>query len=71
MISIILKVAHIQPFYDHYKHEFYKPKDGLNKNKSTSFASVLENEVRSQYTKKQLNRQAVANIKAPSCPPNW
>jgi len=43
VITIILKVVFAQPIYDHYKHDFQKLKDRLNKEKSASFASVLEN----------------------------
>lgn len=45
---MIMKVGLVQPVYDYYKHELYKPKKELNKKKATSFASVLENTIRSQ-----------------------
>lgn len=45
---MILKVAFAQPVYDHHKHDLHKPKDGLNKKKSASFANVLENIIKSQ-----------------------
>lgn len=46
MIDIILKVALAQPACDHYKQDFQKPKDGLSKKASTSFASILQNAIK-------------------------
>jgi len=47
---MISKVVFVQPVYDHYKHDFYKPKDGTNKKKVASFASVLGNVIKGQST---------------------
>lgn len=46
---MILKVASIQPVRDHHKQNFRnQSKDGLNKKKPTSFASVLEDTIKSK-----------------------
>ena len=43
---MILKVAFAQPVYDHRKHDLQRPKDGLNKRKSASFAIAAAAAVR-------------------------
>ena len=48
VIDMILKVVLVQPVCDYYKQDFKKSTDGLNKKKSTSFASILENAIKSQ-----------------------
>ncbi len=49
---MILKVALVQPVYDYHKQDLYKSKEGFNKKKSTSFASVLENTIKCQCADK-------------------
>jgi hypothetical protein len=46
MVSKIEKIT--QPVFDYRKHNLQKPKDGLKKKESTSFASVLENTIKSR-----------------------
>ena len=55
---MILKVAFVQPVYDHYKHDLYKPKDGPDKKKPASFASVLGKVITAQSTGEQARSSA-------------
>lgn len=48
---MIMKVAFVQPIYDHYRKDTQTPKDGLHKKKSSSFASVLGNLMKAQSTR--------------------
>ena len=45
---MILKVTLIQPTCDQNRNDLPKSKDEINKKKSTSFASILENTIKSQ-----------------------
>lgn len=45
---MILKVALVQPINAYHKQDLYKPREGLNKKKSNSFADILENAIKSQ-----------------------
>jgi hypothetical protein len=47
---MILKVVLAQPIFDNYKHAPQKSKEGLKKEKVTSFASILENTIQSKAT---------------------
>jgi len=50
---MILKVVSPQSIYDRHKRELYKSKDGFHKNKTTSFACVLENAIKPRTDGKQ------------------
>jgi hypothetical protein len=47
---MVSKIEIAQPVFDYRKHNLQKPKDGLKKKESASFASVLENTIKSQST---------------------
>lgn len=47
---MIFKIEIAQPVFDYRKQDSHKPKDGLKKKESTSFASVLENIIKSRST---------------------
>ena len=47
---MISKVETVQPVCNHLKHDLQKPKDGLKKKEATSFASVLEDTIKSRST---------------------
>ena len=49
---MILKVVLPQPIFDNYKHDPQTSKEGLKKKKATSFASILENTIKSKATGK-------------------
>ncbi|MBU2703203.1 hypothetical protein Ga0466249_004339 [Sporomusaceae bacterium BoRhaA] len=48
---MILKVACVQPVLNNYKYNTQKPKNGLKRKKTASFASILENTIKSQSNK--------------------
>ena len=52
---MILKVAPAQPVFDRHNRNLQKSKDGLNKRESGSFASILENIIKSQPMGKRLH----------------
>lgn len=47
---MILKVEVSQPIFDNYKHASQTSKDGVKKKNANSFASVLENAIKSKFT---------------------
>jgi hypothetical protein len=47
---MILKVELSQPIFDNYKREPQTSKDGVKKKNTNSFASVLENTIKSKST---------------------
>jgi hypothetical protein len=47
---MVSKIEIAQPVFDYRKHNLQKPKAGLKKKESTSFASVLENTIKSRST---------------------
>jgi hypothetical protein len=45
---MILKVTLAQPVFDNSKQDPHKSKEGLKRKETTSFASILENTIKSQ-----------------------
>ncbi len=63
---MILKVVSPQSIYDRHKRELYKSKDGFDKNKTTSFACVLEKAIKPLNDGKQsICQKLLVNIKPP------